>query len=120
MQPYLVKGITTGGKITYRAENREVGRILSEDSAKVLQSMLKNNVEVKYGQEKFPDLVLGAKTGTAQVGKNSKPNATFAGFVESESLPLAFLAIIEDGETGGKTCIPRITQTLQACIDHLQ
>ncbi len=120
VKPYVVSDIKTSGKVTYQAQTQEVGRIMSAETAQTLQSMLKNNVTVKYGEEKFPDLVIGAKTGTAQVGEGKLPNATFAGFVDDEALPLAFIAIIEDGETGGKTCIPKITQALEACIKHLK
>ena len=58
-----------------------------------------NNVTAKYGAEKFPGLVVGAKTGTAEV-EGQKPNAMLTGFIDDADMPLAFLVCVEDAGYG--------------------
>jgi peptidoglycan glycosyltransferase len=76
-------------------------------------------VENQYGDENFPGLPVCAKTGTAEVGGDKKPNATFAGFCTDEDYPLAFFVVVEDAGSGAKTCIPIISEVLKACKDVL-
>ena len=59
--------------------------------------MLQNNVQVKYGAENFPGMTVGAKSGTAEVGGDRKPNAMLAGFAADSNYPLAFIVCVEDG-----------------------
>ena len=81
----------------------------------MLTELLRNNVENQYGDEKFPGLTVCAKSGTAEVGGDKKPNATFAGFCTDEDYPLAFFVVVEDAGSGAKTCIPIISEVLQSC-----
>ena len=78
------------------------------------------NVSDKYGDENFPGLQVCAKTGTAEVGGEKKPNAMLAGFVEDEQCPLAFIAAVEDAGYGSEVCIPIISKVLTACTEVLQ
>ena len=59
--------------------------------------------------------LLRAKSGTAEVGANKRPNAMFTGFVDDSELPLAFIACIEDGGYGAQICIPILSRVLTAC-----
>ena len=111
--PYLVEKITAGGKPAYDAVPRTEGRILSQKTAAILREYLRFNVTDKYGAENFPGLAVGAKTGTAEVGGDRKPNAMLAGIVENEELPLAFIVCVEDGGYGRTTCIPIIARVLE-------
>ena len=114
-QPHLVSSITVGNKTTYEADAVSTGRVISTQTAQKLQEMMRNNVAVKYGDENFPGLTVCAKSGTAEVGANKKPNAMFAGFVADEEYPLAFMVAIEDGGYGRQICVPILSQVLQAC-----
>lgn len=78
---------------------------------------MRNNVENQYGDENFPGLTVCAKSGTAEVGGDQKPNATFAGFCADEAYPLAFFVVVEDAGSGAKTCVPIIAEVLQGCKD---
>ena len=86
-EPYLVERISVDGNTTYQATVQAGEQIISSQTAAVLQEYMLNNVTTKYGAEKFPGLVLGAKTGTAEV-EGQKPNAMLAGFVADEEMPL--------------------------------
>lgn len=112
--PYLVEEIFVNGSRTYDAKPQSGVRVMSKETAAVLQEYLQNNVVTKYGAENFPGLTVGAKTGTGEVDGGKKPNAMLAGFVDDENLPLAFIACVEDAGYGRAVCIPIVSQVLQA------
>ena len=111
--PYLVEEITVDGSRTYDAKRNSGDRIMSKETAAILQEYMQNNVTVKYGADNFPGLTVGAKTGTGEV-EGKKPNAMLAGFVDHEELPLAFMVCVEDAGYGKTVCIPIISKVLTA------
>lgn len=115
VQPYLVENITGGSWVSHTSETVSTGRILSTETARVLQEMMRNNVENYYGDENFGGLTVCAKSGTAEVGGDKKPNAMFTGFVADEEYPLAFIVCVEDGGYGRQVCIPILSPVLEAC-----
>lgn len=118
-EPYLVSRITCGGQETYAAQTQMGDRLVSANTAKILQEYLRNNVEVMYGANNFPGLTVCAKTGTAQVDGSEKPNAMIAGFVADEEYPLAFIVAVEDAGAGGKVCVPILSKVLAACKESM-
>jgi len=112
--PYLVEEISVNGNTTYDAKPQSGNRIMSQETADILQEYLQNNVLSKYGPENFPGLTVGAKTGTGEVDGGKKPNAMLAGFVDNEELPLAFVVCVEDAGYGKTVCIPIISKVLAA------
>lgn len=119
VQPYVMQKITCEDRKTYQATTQYGERIMSEAVATELQNMLRNNVIEKYGLDKFPDLKVCGKSGTAQSGGDKKSNAMFTGFVMDEEYPIAFFVAVEGGGYGSQTCIPILSQVLEACMDVL-
>lgn len=119
VQPYVMQSITCGNKTTYQATTKTGQRIMSQDLAKELQTMMRNNVIEKYGVENFPDLEVCGKSGTAQVGKDQEANAMFTGFVLDEEYPIAFFVAVEDGGYGRQACVPILSQVLEVCMEVL-
>lgn len=117
--PHLVSEITAGGKTTYRVSDTDGKRIMTSSTAKTLQEMMRNTVENYYGDENFGGLAVCAKSGTAEVGGDKKPNAMFTGFVADENYPLAFIVAIENGGYGRQTCVPVLAPVLEACKSAL-
>ena len=76
---------------------------------------MRNNVKTVYGDGNFGGLPVCAKSGTSQLGGDQKSNAMFAGFVDSEQYPLAFIVVVENGGYGSHTCVPVISKVLSAC-----
>ncbi|MBQ4601086.1 MAG: penicillin-binding protein [Oscillospiraceae bacterium] len=113
VSPYVVSTVQVGSHRTYRAKAADNRRVMSGATAQILTEYLRNNVEVKYGAENFPGLTVCAKTGTGEVGGGRKPNAMFAGFVEDEAYPYAFIVAVEDGGYGSSVCIPIISKVLK-------
>ena len=117
--PHIVEEITVGDDMTYRAKTEKMERILSGATARVLQELLQNNTQVKYGTDNFPGLTVCAKSGTGEVGGDKKPNAMFTGFVADEEYPLAFIVAVEEGGYGSHTCIPILKKVLEACVEAM-
>lgn len=113
--PHLVQKATSGGITGYSAKAVKGERLMSASTAETIREFMGFNVVDKYGSENFPGLTVCAKTGTAEVGGDKKPNAVFTGFVQDEKYPLAFIAVVEDGGYGREICVPMIAKVLQAC-----
>ena len=117
VKPHIVKEIKVGNASTYTASPVVGDRIMSASAARIVQEYMAFNVEDKYGSENFPGLTVCAKTGTAEVGGDKKPNAMLAGFVSDKEYPLAFIVCIEDGGYGKTVCVPILSKVLMACKD---
>lgn len=117
--PYLVEQISVGDNITYSAKKQNSDRIMSATTAKKVMEYMAFNVEDKYGAENFGGLTACAKTGTAEVGGDKKPNAMLAGFTIDENYPLAFIVCVEDAGYGKTVCVPIISRVLTACKEAL-
>ena len=118
-QPYIVASAGTGMFGGYEAEKTSTGRLLDKDTAEALAKLMRNNVKKQYGDDNFPGLTVCAKSGTAEVGGDKKPNATFAGFCADEEYPLAFFVAVEDAGAGAKTCVPILSEVLAACKEMM-
>lgn len=119
VEPHLVNEISGGSWKSYAAKSVSTGRLMSVDTAKTLQEMMRANVENYYGDENFAGLTVCAKSGTAEVGGGQKPNAMFCGFATDEDYPLAFIVVVEEGDSGRRTCIPILQQVLAACKEAM-
>ena len=117
--PYFVNEVYSGESRTYQAKPREGNRIMSATAAKIVGEYMQFNVQDKYGSGNFPGLTVGAKTGTAEVGGEKKPNAMLAGCVFDEKYPLAFIVCVEDAGYGKTVCVPIASAVLAACKAEL-
>ena len=91
-------------------------RMIEESTAMQLRSMMKNNVVKTYGEGNFPGLDIYAKSGTAEVAGKS-PTAWFAGFIENEDAPYAFIVCVENGGFGSQVAAPVAGRVLQAAVE---
>lgn len=115
VNPYLVENITVGNTQTYQAKTQTGKKILSDETLQVLQTYLRSNVQYSYGDDRFSGLNVCAKTGTAEVGGDKKPNAMLVGFVQDEQYPLAFIVCAENAGYGSSVCVPIASKVLSAC-----
>ena len=114
-EPYLVSEVRSGEELTYEAKTKTTGRIMSQDVADQVRAYMRNNVQSVYGDWNFNGMNVCAKSGTSQLGGGQKSNAMFAGFVEDEQYPLAFIVVVENGGYGSATCVPVLSKVLAAC-----
>lgn len=119
-------GIAGGGsvpKLTFEEVSRVSGlfgvsteRLISAKAAEKLGKMMENNVEMTYGTSSFPNLLLRAKSGTAEVGQGTEPHAWFVGYIENEGTPYAFAVIVENGGSGQTAAGSVANKVLQEAI----
>lgn len=88
-------GLPTSLNLTHRT-----GRLIDQNTAQRLGELMKNNVAQAYGTARFPNMELCAKSGTAEVGEGKTPHAWFAGYLENEDAPYAFVVLVENGGGG--------------------
>lgn len=94
-------------------------RIISEETALILRDMMRNNVIEVYGERNYNGLKLCAKSGTAEVGGDQKPHAWFAGFMDRDDCPLAFVVILENGGSGSKSAGPVAGIVLKKAVERM-
>ena len=117
-KPYLVARAGSG-LTAHKGSTQKMDRVIEESTADKLSEMMRNNVVSIYGTDMFPDLYVCAKSGTAEVGPDEVPNATFAGFIQSNEYPLAFIVIVENGGSGSAVAGPIAGDVLRACVAAL-
>ncbi len=75
--------------------------LCSETTAETLREYLINNVTIVYGTDRFPNLPLGAKSGTIEK-KTGASDCWFAGFLTSEQYPYAFVVYLQNAGSGNR------------------
>lgn len=79
---------------------KRTGKLIEADTAAALADLMARNVTEQYGADRFPNMDLCAKSGTAEVGGGQAPHAWFAGFLRNEDAPYAFVVLVENGGGG--------------------
>ncbi|MBQ2328624.1 MAG: penicillin-binding protein, partial [Oscillospiraceae bacterium] len=93
--------------------------MITRKAADELADLMHNNVVRMYAPVNFSGVKVCAKSGTAEV--NGKENtATFAGFIDSDQFPLAFIIVVEEGGSGAATCSPIAANVLWACLNVMR
>lgn len=117
--PRLVSSVTSRdtGLPSSWTNVTQTGTLIESDTASKVKSMLKNNVIQTYGKDRFRDLDVGAKSGTAEVGGGKRPNAWFTGFLDDPAHPYAFIVLVENGGGGASVAGEIASTVLCACVD---
>ena len=98
--PRLIQQVDGGLPRLSLPFGRETGRLVDRDTARVLADMMAQNVVQTYGSQRFPNMDVCAKSGTAEAGGGKQPNAWFVGFLRNEDAPYAFAVVVEEGGSG--------------------
>lgn len=116
-KPYIVSKVSSDDRITYSASTSMLSKKLKNDTADNLKEMMRNNVLTMYGAINVPNVC--AKSGTAEISIDGSVanTATFAGFIDSENYPLAFIVVVEEGGSGSQTAAPIANTVLWACMN---
>jgi len=94
------KTVSALGIPSLPSATRKTDTLVSADTAERLAELMAENVEKTYGTQRFPNMDLCAKSGTAEVGAGETPHAWFAGFLRNEETPYAFVVLVENGGGG--------------------
>ena len=106
-------------KIDAAATALKTKDMIEEETAASLTDMMRNNVENHYGGESaFPGLELCAKSGTAEVEGQDRPNAWFVGFLNDDNNPYAFVVLVENSGYGSEVGGAVANRVLQDLVDN--
>lgn len=108
--PHYVKGENSG----------KSGRLMSEEVAENLHSLMRYTISDYYGDSMFEGLTVCAKTGTAEVGEGIEPNAWMIGYSTDEDCPLAFAVVVEEGGYGFYSAGPIARIAMLGCAESLR
>ena len=80
-----------------------------------MRGYMEYNVSRVYGTDRFPNVRMGAKSGTVEQ-KTGKSNGWFAGYLNSEEHPYAFVVFLEHGGAGSGAPADVAAAALKALI----
>lgn len=100
MPRLIAKTATEYGLPTGLYFPKKSSSLIAADTASQIAEMMHNNVIETYGQDRFPDMDICAKSGTAELGGDKAPNAWFTGFLRDAETPYAFIVLVEQGGGG--------------------
>ncbi len=106
--PYFVSDTVTQLVSSVKTE-----KLLSEQTAQTLSQMMRGNVINNYGDNLFPNMKFGGKTGTAQVA-DKKSHAWFIGFSQRSDFPYAIVVVAENGGGGSAVAVPIASRVMKA------
>ena len=86
-------------------------RIMNRNTAVLLGELM------ELQSSSFPGLQLHAKSGTAQVGRDTEPHAWYTGYITNDNFPLAFVVVVENGGSGTAVAGPVANRVLQAAVN---
>ncbi len=112
--PHVVKSVKNAAglpqSVPYGSQTIDM---IDSKTADELKSLMRNNVTSYYGESNYTGLNLCAKTGTAEV-EGEKPHSWFAGFMDDEENPYAFVVIVENAGAGKEYAAPIAKTVLSA------
>lgn len=120
--PYYVQAVQEpGGRVIEALPNRRViGNLMNAATARQVRQMMVSVVEKGSAQEaQIPGLVVGGKTGTAQVGGDQLPHSWFAGFAQNDTREVVVVVLIENGGEGSKVAAPIFAEIAEAALSHV-
>ena len=121
VMPYLINPTSMVGKKVKDLSTKELKlqtkKMIDVSTATTLKSMMANNVENNYGSSSFPGLAICAKSGTAEVGGDRRPNAWFTGFLNDSENPYAFIVLVENGGYGSSVAGSVANTVLQKIVN---
>ena len=102
-EPYLILKTKNGlGIPSLPHWPRRTEERISPATAERVAALMAENLDRTYGRDRFPNMDLCAKSGTAEVGQGQPPHAWFAGFLRNEDAPYAFVVLVENGGGGNR------------------
>ena len=116
-----VSAIANGGvlvepSLVLDEETADTLRLVNEDTADKLKQLMSYAAHTHYDMENnFPGLNICAKTGTAELGDETS-HAWFAGFLDDEEHPYAFVVLVERGGGGLSTAGVLANTLLQEAV----
>ncbi|NUM46234.1 MAG: peptidoglycan DD-metalloendopeptidase family protein [Anaerolineales bacterium] len=120
--PYFVQEIRDpdGQVIQTQPFNQTIPNLMSPQTARTVKEMMETVVAQGSGKNAaVAGLMVGGKTGTAQVGGDRLPHAWFLGFAESEERSVVIAVMVENAGEGHTVAAPLFAQIADVAVNHL-
>lgn len=115
--PYLVDHAysPSGAAASRQPERRVITGLMKPETAQIVRRMMTSVVtQGSGGNAAVNGLVVGGKTGTAQVGGDLLPHAWFTGFAQDADRAVVIVVFIENGGEGSQVAAPIFAKMAQA------
>ena len=115
--PQLIQSVHTGfGLSTYWYREKLTEQLIDPLTASKLANAMAYTAEYT-GKERFGNIDICVKSGTAEVGSDKKPNAWFTGFIHDAAHPYAFVVMVENGGGGSAVAGAVAAQVLEPIVN---
>ncbi len=117
--PYLVESVKdpSGRVIQQRPDSKLVKDLMKPETAKTVKDMMVGVVTSGTGgNAAVSGLVVGGKTGTAQLEGSAKPHAWFVGFAQAKDRGVVIVVMIENGGEGSAAAAPIFAQMAKEAV----
>jgi penicillin-binding protein A len=120
--PYFVESIREpgGGISNGQVKGQVLGGVMKPETADTVRQMMISVVEKgSAGRASVPGLMVGGKTGTAQVGGSQLPHAWFTGFAEDNERSVVIVVLVENAGEGSRIAAPIFAEIAQAALGSM-
>lgn len=123
MEPYLVQRVENDNGVAVKKNNpTEVGNIIDEKDAKLLQKLMKGVVQNGTGQKlKGQSYQAAGKTGSAEYNSQGDSHGWFVGYGSKKGYQdIAIAVIVEDGGSGSQSAVPVAKQIFDMYFNQIK
>ncbi|MCJ7552256.1 MAG: transpeptidase family protein [Ignavibacteriaceae bacterium] len=127
-QPQIIKRqVRYDGSVVYDSSPKEVRRVISEETSRIMRNLLSNAVIKGTGKNANSELIsIGGKTGTSQKlvdGRYSRAhyNSSFVGFFPVDNPKVAMLILVNSpnvGKYGGLVAAPIFKNVAERIVSN--
>jgi peptidoglycan glycosyltransferase len=126
MKPYLVQQVTASDlSVVQQAQPQQLSQPISATVAGYEKQMMTDVVQQPYGtgfaynKGQENGLIIAGKTGTAQNGQGTSPDAVFTAFAPADNPKIAVGVMIQGGGYGATAAAPIAVAVITAYLDTL-
>ncbi len=115
--PYLVEKVyaPSGIAAAHQPGRTLITGLMKPETAQIVRRMMTTVVtQGSGGKAAVEGLIVGGKTGTAQVGGDLEPHAWFTGFAQNGDQAVVIVLLIENGGEGSQVAAPIFAKMAQA------
>ncbi len=119
--PYLVYGERNhlGSQTVTQPGRVVIHQLMKPETAQIVRRMMETAVKQGSGSRAaIAGVVVGGKTGTAQVGGDLPPHAWFTGFAQKGDRAVVVVVMIENGGEGSQVAAPIFAKIAAAALNQ--
>jgi penicillin-binding protein A len=115
--PYLASEVKDAAHAIALPGNGGPRRVVGASAAATLNAMMVLSVDTAYAQPaRIPGVLVGGKTGTAEVGNGQTPHSWFVGYAPADRPGVAVAVILENAGSGTTFATPAGQKVLEAAV----